>query len=175
MKTFLHRRRTMLLLLPAALVLGGVTWMCVVSLHGWDVLISDHTSFEYDHSLPRGYDSNTTGRLETMQAAAVTYAQNHEGHLPSMRNAGITLDAVQPYLGNGSEWCSRNPATSILFTPNVSLSGQKMGASGRNALLFYDANPPAGYRESYYVTVAGKVGYVPVAGLSQLLQQPTKR
>jgi len=55
----------------------------------------------------------------------------------------------------------------------TALSGQKLGASGRNALLFYDANPPPGYRESYYVTVIGKVGHVPVAALPKLLRSQT--
>jgi hypothetical protein len=173
MITFLRRWRNVLLCLPAALVLGAALriWVASFSFHSLDVLISDHTPFEYDHNLPRGYDSNIIGRLETMQAAAVTYAQNHKGHLPPMENADMTLNAIKPYLGIGSEWSSQNPATAIRFTPNAALSGRKLGASGRNAVLFYDANPPKGYRESYYVTVIGRVGHVSVADLSKLLQQ----
>ena len=145
--------------------------MCAASLHGWNVLISDHTPFEYNHDLPRGYDSKTKGRLELLHTATITYAQNHQGYLPPMQNASMTFDAIKLYLGIGSEWSSQNPATAIPFTPNAALSGRKLGASGRNAVLFYDADPPAGYRESYYVTVIGRVGHVSVAGLSKLLQQ----
>ncbi len=79
MKTFLHRWRTTLLCLPAALVLGGVAWVCVSIIHGLGAVMSDGTQFEYNHGLPRGYESKTTSNLATLQAVTVSYAQNHNG------------------------------------------------------------------------------------------------
>jgi hypothetical protein len=175
MKGFLHRWRTMLLCLPAALVLGGVYWVCIGMIHGLGVVMSESTEFEYDHSLPRAYEYHMTRNLMTLQEATIQYAQHHRGFLPSMQNSDATITALRPYLQRKIPWRTYNPATQIPFTPNAALSGQKIGDSGRNAVLFYDANPPAGYRESYYVTVIGKVGHVPVAALSKMLQQPTKQ
>jgi len=175
MNAFLHRWRTTLLLLPAALVLGGVAWVCVGIIHGLGVVMSDGTQFEFDHNLPRNYEGKTTGRLEMMQAATMTYAQNHKGYLPPMRNANMTLDAIRPYLESKSEWCAFNPATAVRFTPNAALASHKIGAFGKDAIAFYDTNPPTGYRESYYVTVTGKVGHVPVTNLPKLLLPPTGR
>ena len=179
MTSFWHRWRTMLLLLPAALVLGGVVWVCVGIVHGLghglSVVMSDGTEFEYDHNLPRAYESHTTRNLATLQEATVEFAQHNRGYLPPMRHSNATINALRPYLQHKIPWRTYNPATQIPFTPNTALSGQKLGASGRNAILFYDANPPAGYRESYYVTVTGKVGHVPVSALPKLLLPQTKQ
>ena len=163
-------RRTTLLCLPAALVLGGVCWVCVGIIHGLDVVMSDSTEFEYDHNLPRGYEWKIANNLKALQAATGEFAQYHKGFLPPMQNSKAAVNALRPYLQHKTPWRTDNPATQIPFTPNTALLGQKLGASGKNALLFYDANPPAGYRRSYYVTVTGKVGHVPVAALPNLLR-----
>ena len=145
------------------------------SYHGLNVLISDHTEFEYDHDLPRGYDSKTVGCLETLQSASIIYAQHHKGSLPPMQNSVVTLKALEPYLAQYSEYSAYNPATKTPFTPNAALSNKKMGrvSTGGRAILFYDADPPAGYRESYYVTIKGVVGHVPVGNLPKLLLRQT--
>ena len=165
----------MLLCLPVLLVLGGVAWVCMGIVHGLghelSVVMSDGTQFEYDHVLPRGYEYHTTRNLATLQEATVEFAQHHKGYLPPMQNSRAAINALRPYLQHEVPWYTHNPATQVPFTPNAALSGQKLGALGRNALLFYDADPPAGYRESYYVTVIGKVGHVPVSDLPKLLPQ----
>ena len=46
------------------LLYGFVVVVWNRSYHGLSVLMSDHMEFEYDHNLPRGYDSKTTGYLE---------------------------------------------------------------------------------------------------------------
>ncbi len=165
--------RTTLLCLPAALVLGSLYWVSAGIIHGLGVVMLDGTEFEYDHNLPRGYESKTTRNLMTLQGATVEYAQHHRGFLPPMQNSSLTINALRPCLQHKIPWRTYNPATQIPFTPNAALLGQKIGALGKDALLFYDANPPAGYRESYYVTVIGKVGHVPVAALPKLLLPQT--
>ena len=164
-------RRIILPVLVGLLLYGLVVVVWNRSYHGLNVLISDHTEFEYDQNLPRGYDSKTVGCLETLQNASIIYAQHHKGSLPPMQNSVATLKALEPYLAQYSEYSAYNPATKKPFTPNAALSGRKMGvvSHGGAAILFYDADPPAGYRESYYVTIKGVVGHVPVASLPKLL------
>ncbi len=168
--------RTTLFCLPAALVLGGVVWMCAASLHGWNVLISDHTPFEYDHNLPRNYDSRTISNLKTLQVVTIAYAQRHKGTLPPMQTSGAAFSALRVGLGQEAKHYFQNPATEIPFTPNAALSNKKMGSVSNcgRAILFYDANPPIGYRESYYATIKGVVGHVPVAALPALLAAADK-
>ena len=159
-------------------MLVGIAWVCVGITHGlghgMSVVMSDGSEFEYDHYRPRAYEYHTTRNLATLQEATVEFAQHHRGYLPPMQNLSAALSALRPYLQHKIPWRIYNPATQIPFTPNAALSGQKLGASGRIALLFYDANPPAGYRESYYVTVTGKVGHVPVSALPKLLLLQTQ-
>ena len=153
------------------LVLGFMVWVCVIVFHGLSVAISDSTKFEYNHNLLRGYEYKTVRNLRILQVALIEYAQKHKGLLPPMQNSSTTLNALRPYLDDKARWCFRNPATEIPFTPNSALSNRKMGAISRGGrvILFYDAQPPAGYRESYYITIKGQVAHVPVADLPKLL------
>ncbi len=107
-----------------------------------------------------------------MQAAVAIYAKRHQGTLPPMQSAAAARTALRAILGKSADYRSRNPATQIPFTPNAALSGRKIGAvsNGGRAILFYDADPPAGYRESYYVTIKGAVGHVPVEAIPRLLE-----
>ena len=145
--------------------------VCNSVYRGLSVLVSDGSAFDYDHNLPRNYIGKTTRNLGMLQGACIRYAQHHKGSLPPMQAPAVTLKALVPYLTHNSDWCGHYPATRTPFTPNATLSGRKMGAvsHGGAAILFYDANPPAGYRESYYVTIKGAVGHVPVASLPKLL------
>lgn len=158
-------------------LIGLSIYSCVVvawnkSYHGLSVIMSDSTEFEHDHDLPRGYESKTTSNLKVLQVAAIAYAQRHKGTLPPMQTSGAALKALRVGLGQEAKYYFQNPATKIPFTPNAALAGRKMGAvsHGGTVILFYDADPPAGYRESYYVTIKGVVGHVPVASLPKLLR-----
>ncbi len=86
-----------------------------------------------------------------------------------MQNPQATLKAINIYSKRDTRWYSSNPATEVPFTPNAVLSGRQIGTLWRGAIIFYDTSPPAGYRESYYVTIKGVVGHVPVADLPKLL------
>jgi len=144
---------------------------CESFSHGLNVLVSDHTEFEYDHNLPRGYDSKTTGYLETLQGASIIYAQHHKGNLPPMQTSAVTLKALTQYLAHGSKYCANNPATKPPFTPSAKLSGRKMGVVSHDgrAILFYDSDPPANYRRSCYVAIKGVAGHVTASDLPKLL------
>ena len=169
MKNTPHNWRITLLCLPAALVLGGMGWVCVSAVNRLGVVMLDKTKFENDHNLPRAYEYHMTRNLTTLQRAAIEYAEYHKGLLPPMQNLSAAISALRPYLQHKIAWCTYNPATRLPFMPNAALSGQKIGALGRNALLFYDADPPTGYRESYYITPNGIVGHVPASDLAKLL------
>lgn len=159
-----------------ASILCLIIWGGFVFWHGLGILLSDSTPFEYDHHLPRGYLSKTERNLITLQVALIEYAQHHKGYLPPMQNSTITILALKPYLQKAIPWRIRNPATGISFTPNAALSHKKLGAasSGGQAIAFYDAHPPSGYPESYYITIKGNVGHVPVTGLPKLLAATTQ-
>ena len=169
-KLLLHWRVIVPALILAALF-GFACVVCTSVLHSVGVLMSDTTAFNYDH-LPRNYEGKTTRNLAVLQGAVVRYAQHHKGSLPPMQSPDATLRALLPFLEHGGGWCAHNPATRIAFMPNAALSGQKMGAvsNGGRAILFYDADPPAGYRESYYVSIKGAVGHVPVEAIPRLLE-----
>ncbi len=162
-------------------LIGLLLYGCVVlvwnrSYHGLSILMSDTTAFNYDHNLPRGYESKTTSRLEILQVAAIAYAQHHKGTLPPMQTSGAAFSALRGGMGQEAKYYFQNPATQRPLTPNATLSGRKMGvvSQGGTAILFYDADPPAGFRESYYVTIKGVVGHVPVTDLPKLLQASTQ-
>lgn len=109
--------------------------------------------------------------IKAVQVATVAYAHSHNDYLPPMQSAAAALAALRPLLGHAAEYRARNPATETPFTPNAALSSRKMGAvsHGGKAILFYDADPSTGWRESYYVTIKGIVGHVPVGNLPRLL------
>ena len=153
------------------LLYGFVVVVWNRSYHGLSVLMSDHMEFEYDHNLPRGYDSKTTGYLEALQGASIIYAQHHKGNLPPMQTSAVTLKALTQYLAHGSKYCANNPATKPPFTPDAKLSGRKMGvvSHGGRAILFYDSDPPANYRRSCYVAIKGVAGHVTASDLPKLL------
>ena len=161
-------------IVPVLILLLLFGFVAVVSqsfFHGLGVVMSDGTEFEYDHNLPRGYESKMISNLEVLQVVAIAYAQRHKGTLPPMQTPKAAFTVLRGSLGWKAKYYFRNPATEKPFTPNATLSGQKMGrvSNGGRAILFYDADPPTGYRESYYVTIKGVVGHVPVANLPKLL------
>ncbi|MGI4792261.1 MAG: hypothetical protein ACRYFS_25835 [Janthinobacterium lividum] len=153
------------------IVFGSIVWVGVNTFHGISVVMSDRTSFEYDHNLPRAYEYKTTRNLKILQVALVEYAQRHKGYMPPMDNPAVTIRALQPFLEHDVRWRFLNPATGIPFVPNVFLSNKNLSDlpyHGRS-IVFYDANPPLGYRESYYITIEGVVSHVPLIALPKLL------
>jgi len=157
-------------------LLGFVAIIGVITFRGCSMAITDRTEFQYDHNLPHAYEGHMQRNLAVMQSAAVAYAYSHQGRLPPMQSPAATLTALLPILGHDAEYRTQNPATQTPFTPNAALSGQKTGAisHGGTAILFYDADPTAGYRESYYVTIKGVIGHVPVSALPNLLTASRK-
>ena len=167
-------QRNWRVIIPALILLLLFGFAAVVGksfFHGLSVVMSDGTEFEYDHNLPRGYESKMISRLEVLQVVAIAYAQRHRGTLPPMQSSRAAFSALRVGLGHEAKHFFQNPATEKPFTPNATLSDWKMGrvSNGGRAILFYDADPPAGYRESYYVTIKGVVGHVPVASLPKRL------
>ena len=155
--------------LVGLLLLGFMAVVGVTTFRGCSMAVTDRTEFQYDHDLPHAYESHTWRSLEALQAGVIKYAQCHAGALPPMQNPQVTLKAIKSYSKRDAKWYSSNPASEVPFTPNAALSGGQISTVSKGAILFYDADPPTGYRESYYVTIKGAIGHVPVANLPKLL------
>ncbi len=170
MNKILHHWQIIVPALVGLLLLGFVTVVGTITFRGCSMAITDRTEFQYDYDLSHAYESHAGRKLAVLQTGAVQDAQHHNGFLPPMQSSSAVLNAIKLYSKRDIVWNTFNPAAQAPFTPNATLPSRQISTLRDDAILFYDAAPPIGYRESYYVTIEGVVGHVPVGDLPKLLR-----
>jgi hypothetical protein len=146
-----------------------VGWACAGAFDGMDRIVADKTAFEYDHHLPRAYESRLDTQLAALQGATFQYCRHHKGRMPPMENPAQVREALGPYLG-----FRRSPSNpeGVPLSPNRALSRVALRRipAWRQVIAFYDARPPATYPQSYYVTLGETIGCASLSELSHRLR-----
>lgn len=151
---------------PLAAIFVGVFFGSLgYFLYGIGTVMTDPSYFSWDreHHLAHGYRFRQPGNLYRLRLGLLEYAQHHHGSLPPMENAATVQRMLMPYINHDKPFFNITTGRPIL--PNVALSNRKYRSitNGSTLIAFYDPNPPAGYREVYYVTLSGKVDHVNIA------------
>jgi hypothetical protein len=102
-------------------------------------------------------NSGDESHLKSLSVALQSYADNHDGKLPNMKDSDGVKVALKDFVTDESIFF--NPETLEPYLPNPSLSGKKLSdlANGDGVVAFYEANPAAD----------GTVGVIMVDGYYQ--------